>query len=1422
MRRKILIGLATLLGFIILFILGVFWYVRSGRLDLYIQGQIVEALKETGIEATIGKTELDLRGYKVNLKNIQLVSIEGKRPIASVEDLLVEFSVVDYLRQKISITNVTVTNPKIWVEIDESDRTNFDLLRAPPEKPEEEESAVNIFTAEIKVTGGEVDLKDRKRNIEAKLSGLSITFAPSESGLPADKIKHSLNLALDRGSAKYEGRPIENIKAAIEATVAGEKSKIDRADLKKFEITSDLGKITAPGQVASIKPFKYALDVRTEAVLGEIARVFAPEQTMSGTVTVAGRLEGTDADYRFNDAVIAADSLTADGFRIAAVRVNSDVTGKETSYDAKLELSAGPVSGSGVSVGSVSLNDAAVTGQDDAFDLTGALAIAALKSGRVTVSSLRGRLEADPTHVRLPQFVASTLGGVVSGAVAIAYGGGQSSVNVQFRGIDLNQAATLVAAKDVTVRGSAQGSARLAFPGLNFEAATGRIDSTFEGSVLPPESDVEAAAATGRVALVATGRGFTIEEAYVKSESSELTATGTVKGRLFSSSSNNDASIEFKFKSDDMSEVQRAIEAFGVVPDNVQEYELAVGGAGEFTGRLEGPLSAPNVTGHLSLESIESRDEAVGSFEGDIAYSPSAVRVERAALVRPDGSRAEFLLNAPIGEENAISLRADVKDFDLAAAVRLGVPSLGDLIGEGRINGTVDLRGLPGPRTIEGTANVTLSGGEFNLPSTDESEETRKVSVPEFAGQVTIANSIVTARDIRLLVADSTITGQGTYNLDTYEYSLDAEGKNIDLSRLGEAIPPSVRLTGRADLTVAGQGKWDDISDINLNATLQGHDVSLNGRSLGDAKVIAFGEGGLLKIEATGDVLDSLHTLTAAIDLRDRKNYPITSEIVLNDEELGPYIELVAPGLSNITGRATGTIKLSGPLLEPDQLQVVMDLSKLEFGGNLAGGQSYTITNQGNIIVTATRKAVSLESVTFTGEGTRVTLGGTISPDAATSNLAINGEINLGLISSFTRDVFVTGIAGVEASVTGTLEAPRLLGSVDLKDVSLRVVDVPVQLARGTGKIRFTTDQAIIDNFTAATSGGGTLTLTGGAAAPPSGLVPDRWRIEARADQVGMEFPRDTQTVFDADLVLQGNRRFQLLSGNVDVRRAAYTKDITLDDLVSGSGPFGSDFLNVGPGGVGGASSGPAISLDIRINANETLIVRNNLADAIGSAFINVRGSVDSPSVSGRVLLSQGTLEFRNDRYELTRGLITFPPGRKIDPIFDFQSEAEISGYQITIGFNGTLAKLQTTLKSEPSLPEGDIVSLILTGNLASRAETASEAATQTGLGLAQSLLSASLSAQLEKGAQRLFGLSRLSVDPLIVGRGNDPTARVTVGQRITKNLTVTYSQNLTSGPSGIDRIVLVEYRISNRFSIVGFRNERSELGFDVRVRKRF
>ncbi len=137
-----------------------------------------------------------------------------------------------------------------------------------------------------------------------------------------------------------------------------------------------------------------------------------------------------------------------------------------------------------------------------------------------------------------------------------------------------------------------------------------------------------------------------------------------------------------------------------------------------------------------------------------------------------------------------------------------------------------------------------------------------------------IANSELSVQNLRMRVGDSDIKGEGRFNLDTYAYSVNAEGKNIDLAQVASAASESLVLAGKADVNVTGQGKWgsnDDWSELNLNATIQGQDVSINGRDVGDAKIVAFTESGLLKVEATGNVLDQPRTLAATIDLRDRK-----------------------------------------------------------------------------------------------------------------------------------------------------------------------------------------------------------------------------------------------------------------------------------------------------------------------------------------------------------------------------------------------------------------------------------------------------------------------------------------------------------------------------------------------------------------------
>ncbi len=66
-------------------------------------------------------------------------------------------------------------------------------------------------------------------------------------------------------------------------------------------------------------------------------------------------------------------------------------------------------------------------------------------------------------------------------------------------------------------------------------------------------------------------------------------------------------------------------------------------------------------------------------------------------------------------------------------------------------------------------------------------------------------------------------------------------------------------------------------------------------------------------------------------------------------------------------------------------------------------------------------------------------------------------------------------------------------------------------------------------------------------------------------------------------------------------------------------------------------------------------------------------------------------------------------------------------------------------------------------------------------------------------------------------GDVTNPTARLTVGKRLTPDLSVLYSIDLKSGQ---EQLLSVEYILSDRFSVLLTSSEPGGLGIDVRVRQ--
>ena len=85
------------------------------------------------------------------------------------------------------------------------------------------------------------------------------------------------------------------------------------------------------------------------------------------------------------------------------------------------------------------------------------------------------------------------------------------------------------------------------------------------------------------------------------------------------------------------------------------------------------------------------------------------------------------------------------------------------------------------------------------------------------------------------------------------------------------------------------------------------------------------------------------------------------------------------------------------------------------------------------------------------------------------------------------------------------------------------------------------------------------------------------------------------------------------------------------------------------------------MGLRLHLTSDNTLAVRNNIADFTGSADIEVSGTLANPVILGLVTLNEGgKIRFQDIDYRVVRGSINFQNPFRIDPFFDIALERSI------------------------------------------------------------------------------------------------------------------------------------------------------------------
>jgi translocation and assembly module TamB len=314
-----------------------------------------------------------------------------------------------------------------------------------------------------------------------------------------------------------------------------------------------------------------------------------------------------------------------------------------------------------------------------------------------------------------------------------------------------------------------------------------------------------------------------------------------------------------------------------------------------------------------------------------------------------------------------------------------------------------------------------------------------------------------------------------------------------------------------------------------------------------------------------------------------------------------------------------------------------------------------------------------------------------------------------------------------------------------------------------------------------------------------------------------VRYPEGVSTTTNANVTLTGTTSKSLLTGTVTIMRAGFNPKTDIASILA-SAPTPV---------VPAATQNPflrGMQFDVRIETVPNLQFQTALtADLQAEADVRLRGNAAKPVLLGRVLVSQGEIQFFGNRYTINRGEIAFFNPVRIEPIVNLDLETRVRGVLVNISFNGSLQRLNASYRSDPPLQSAEIIALLAVGR--APGSNASFASSQTVgnqgfLGSStNSLLGQAVAAPISSRLQRFFGVSRLKIDPQLTGLSAVPQARLTIEQQISRDITLTYVSNLSQANQ---QIIRLEWDINRNWSVVAVREENGVFGVDFFWKKRF
>ena len=1356
------------------------WYVTTDSFQRMVRRRVVTSIEKiTGGRVELGELHTTPFRLRVDARNLTIHGREAadQAPFLRVDRVQAELKIVSLLSTTVGLHSLVLDHPVVHV-IDYPDgSTNVPSPQAKRLYQQAPlERLFSLAVSRVEVQRGELLWEEREIPLDFAARDLSLGLSYSLL-----RRQYEAHLAAASVATRFQQRPSLVWSADASLVLAR-----GHADIASLTLASGKSEFHFAGRLQDFHNPEIAGDYHGVADLGELASLARQPQVRKGTVQFAGKgswgLRDLPAHFSTQGTVQAKDLEWSNG---------------------KLAMRNGHIS-------------AAFDVAPDRFRLSSIKAnlFGGDLAGEADVANWQISFEPSPSAAQ----------NRVSGRVPPP-NPQRGSVKLQLAAFPLHPVLEILS------------SAKLPLDRLDLSgSASGNVEMLWVGSIRDAETRLDLAIAPplklspneipvhGQIAAVYRGSRdedeLEVSQLHLTTPGSEVTAVGNLTAASPSSSSSSSSSLlRFSFTSHNLKEWTPLLEAAYASPN----LPFAVHGWASLAGSATGKLSALSVNGNLEVYDFDailpaparasSRLVHWDALSATLQCSSNRFALRNASLIhghtmaRFEASAA--LTAAAFQANDPFTLHFDLRNADAA--------ELAQLLGASRsFAGTLNLSA-----TVSGTRANPHGDGHLDLYN----GMAYGVSVPLLQSDLRLSDgqlqfNNIEARAYNAQLSGSAVVGTsifGALNLNTTnlsttasdfsknEFRLALSGRNLDLARLPHLQSGRFTADGIADFTLRASGTPNRPS-IEAHIHLKDLTLDKDKERAGDFYIDAVTRGRELDLAAHSDFDNAGLTMTGSVGLQ--PDLPADLDLAFHHLDADALLRAYLPG--KITGHSAldGTLHIRGPMRTPRNLKAAAEIQSFS-----AEVERVQIHSAEPIRLEITDQTLLLENFHLAGSGTDFTAHGRVHFAAAKEiDLRLDGSVNLALAQSLNPKILARGALGISLDAGGTLAEPVLQGRLDVKDAALSHNDFPSGLSGLNGVLLFDRDHIQIEKLSGAT-GGGSVALTGSATYRSGALLFD---LGATARDVRLRYPPGVSSTANADVRLTGNSSSALLSGNIVVTKLAVTPGFDFAAYIEKSKQevvlTASDSLE------------SRLKLDVHVSTTPELQMQTATARLSGDADLRVRGTADRPAILGRAEVLEGEISFNGNKYKIERGDVTFANPAKTQPVIDLQASTRVRDYDITVQFRGDASVpngLKITWQSEPQLPEADVIALLALGR--TREESAAAGSTGSfGLGgdASNLLINQALNSTVNSRLQRLFGASRVKIDPqglaseTAIVRG----PQVTVEQQVASNLTLTYSTNVEVSNQ---QIIQVEYNVTRNISIVALRDQNGVVSFDFKIRRR-